>query len=220
MPLPPRRRDKRHNRHGLIERHEAFCRHYVRCWSAEVAAKAVGLSPRTGGLMLADDRIQARIRALNESMLKETDITAKRVMLELARVAFGDIRGIVDESGRLRPVRDLDDDTAATIAGVEVETRYERDGTEIDLATGDEKPRFVAVQTTKLKRYDKNPALSILARHFKIVDNEGDGLNALANVLADRLQEARRRVAALPQTEKASHHEDRSIIDVQSRPRE
>jgi len=219
MPLPPRRRDKRHNRHGLIERHEAFCRHYVRCWHAETAAAAVGLSPRTGGLLLADNRIQARIRAINEAMLKAADITAQRVMLELARVAFGDIRGIVDESGRLKPVRELDDDTAATIAGIDIETRFERDGTETDLATGEEKPRFVAVQTAKVKRYDKNPALSILARHFKIVDNEGDGLNALANVLADRLQEARRRVAAPPQAERLSH-EDRSVVDVQSRTHE
>lgn len=129
------------------------------------------------------------------------------------------MRGIVDESGRLKPIRELDDDTAATIAGVEVETRYERDGTEIDLATGEEKPRFVAVQTAKVKRYDKNPALSILARHFKIVDSEGDGLNALANVLADRLQEARRRTAALPPPE-TPDHEARRTIDVQSRTRE
>lgn len=207
------------NRHGLTERQEAFCHHYVRTWHAEKAAQAVGLSLGAGRVILMLPKIRARIRELNETMLKASDITAQRVMLELARVAFGDVRGIVDESGRLKPIRELDDDTAATIAGVEVETRYERDGTETDLATGEEKPRFVAVQTAKVKRYDKNPALSILARHFKIVDSEGDGLNALANVLADRLQEARRRTAALPPPG-SPDHEDRSIIDVQSRTRE
>ncbi len=205
--------------YGLTERQEAFCRRYVVSWNARKAAAAVGLKPTTAPTLLADERVQARIRELNEAMLKASDITAQRVMLELARVAFGDVRGIVDESGRLKPIRELDDDTAATIAGVEVETRYERDGTEIDLVTGEEKPRFVAVQTAKVKRYDKNPALSILARHFKIVDNEGDGLNALANVLADRLQEARRRTAALPSPE-TPDHEARRTIDVQSRPRE
>lgn len=207
------------NHRGLTERNETFCRHYVRTWNARTAAEAAKLSHLTGRTLLQKPRIQARIRELNEAMLKASDITAQRVMLELARVAFGDVRGIVDESGRLKPIRELDDDTAATIAGVEVETRYERDGTETDLATGEEKPRFVAVQTAKVKRYDKNPALSILARHFKIVDNEGDGLNALANVLADRLQEARRRTAALPPPG-SPNHEDRSIVDVQSRTRE
>jgi phage terminase small subunit len=203
----------------LTERREAFCHHYLRTWNSEKAAQAVGLKKDYGRILLSQSDIQARIRELNETMLKASDITAQRVMLELARVAFGDVRGIVDESGRLKPIRELDDDTAATIAGVEVETRYERDGTETDLATGEEKPRFVAVQTAKVKRYDKNPALSILARHFKIVDNEGDGLNALANVLADRLQEARRRTAALPPPG-SPDHEDRSVIDVQSRTRE
>ncbi len=213
----PRNRPK--NAHGLTERRELFCRNYVRTWNSRDASAVAGLTHGTGRMLLAEEKIQARIRELNEAMLKASDITAQRVMLELARVAFGDVRGIVDESGRLKPIRELDDDTAATIAGVEVETRYERDGTETDLATGEEKPRFVAVQTAKVKRYDKNPALSILARHFKIVDNEGDGLNALANVLADRLQEARRRTAALPPPE-TPDHEARRTIDVQSRTRE
>ena len=207
------------NERGLTERNETFCHHYVRTWNARTAADAAGLSHLTGRTLLQKPKIQARIRELNAAMLKASDITAQRVMLELARVAFGDIRGIVDESGRLKPIRELDDDTAAVVAGIELETRYERDGTETDLATGEERPRMIAVQTAKIKRYDKNPALSILARHFKIVDNEGDGLNALANVLAERLQDARRRVAALPPPE-TPNHEDRPVIDVQSRTRE
>ena len=207
------------NRHGLTERAELFCANYVQNWNARTAAEAAGYTYGTARMLLLQPKIQARIRAMNAKLLKAADITAQRVMLELARVAFGDIRGIVDESGRLKPIRELDDDTAAIVAGIDVETRYERDGTETDLATGEEKPRVVAVQTAKIKRYDKNPALSILARHFKLVDNEGDGLNALANVLAERLQDARRRVAALPPPETPSH-EARPVIDVQSRPRE
>lgn len=207
------------NERGLTERNETFCHHYVRTWNARTAADAAGLSHLTGRTLLCKPKIQARIRELNAAMLKASDITAQRVMLELARVAFGDIRGIVDESGRLKPIRELDDDTAAVVAGIDLETRYERDGTETDLATGEEKPRVVAVQTAKIKRYDKNPALSILARHFKLVDNEGDGLNALANVLAERLQDARRRVAALPPPE-TPNHETQPVIDVQPRTRE
>jgi len=161
--------------------------------------------------------VQGRIREINAGLLKASDITAQRVMMELARVAFSDIRKIVDDQGRLKPLKDLDDDTAAALAGIEVETRMERDGTEIDLATGEERPRFISVQTAKVKRYDKNPALNILARHFKIVDVEGDGLNALASVLADRLQEARRRVA-LPQP--GEPHESTEQPHVQRIPRE
>ena len=45
--------------------------------------------------------------------LKAADITAQRVLLELARVGFSDIRKIVDADGRLKALIDLDDDTAA-----------------------------------------------------------------------------------------------------------
>lgn len=138
--------------------------------------------------------------------------------MEIGRVAFGDIRGIVDESGRLKPLAELDDDTAACVSGIEVETRFERDGVELDLVTGEAKPRFVSVQTAKVRRYDKNPALGLLARHFKLVGDEGDGLNAIANALAARLQEARKRIESQP-VDGEIHHEDAERPNIQRIPR-
>ncbi len=37
--------------------------------------------------------------------------------------------------------------------------------------------------------------MTLLAKHYKIVGDEGDGVNALASALADRLKMARNRVA-------------------------
>ena len=109
-------------------------------------------------------------------MLTLADVTAQRVMLELARVAFSDIRKIVDPvTGNLVPIQDL-------------ETRYEKDGESV-----------TRVAVAKVRRYDKTPALAILARHFKIIgDDDASGVNALANALADRLKLARERTRALP----------------------
>jgi phage terminase small subunit len=194
-------------RSAFTEQHETFCRAYVRTWNAVRAAAAVGITPTAGRLLLQRKAIQDRIRELNDKLLKASDITAQRVMMEIARVAFSDIRGIVDESGRLKPLAELDTDTAAAIAGIEIETRMERDGVEIDLATGEAKPRFVSVQTAKVKRYDKNPALGLLVRHFKLVGDEGDGLNAIANALAARLQSARKRIEAQPVDGDPDHEE-------------
>ena len=122
-------------------------------------------------------------------MLTLADVTAQRVMLELARVAFSDIRKIVDPvTGNLVPIQDLDIDTAAGISGIDVETRYEKDGESV-----------TRVAVAKVRRYDKTPALAILARHFKIIgDDDASGVNALANALADRLKLARERTRALP----------------------
>jgi len=180
------------------ERHEAFCRHYLKTWSFQEAAYAVGLTAQRGREIALQNDVATRISELNDAMLKACDITAKRIMIELGRVALSDIRGIVDERGRLKPLKDLDDDVAGALASIEIETRMERDGEELDLVTGEMRPKFISVQTAKIKRYDKNPALNILAKHFKIVGDEGDGVNALANALSDRLKLARKRVVALP----------------------
>ncbi len=101
---------------------------------------------------------------------------------------------------------DLDDDTAAAISGIEVESRIESEMVE-DLATGEMVKRMSPVITTKIKKSDKVAALNILAKHFKLVGDEGDGVNALASALADRLQSARRRVV------NSQEIEDARIID-------
>jgi phage terminase small subunit len=174
--------------------HEAFARHYVHLHNAAKAGAMVGYSKSTADALISRyPTVAARVAELTDMLLKKTDITAERVMLELGRVAFSDLRKIVDDDGRLLPLKDLDADTAAAIAGIEVESRTEV-VKGLDLATGEPVTRMTPVVTTKIKRSDKVAALNILAKHFKLVGDEGDGVNALASALADRLQSARRRV--------------------------
>lgn len=200
------------------KRHELFVREFTATWDVRKACATIGIAERTAYRLFDRQDVRERIQGLHMALLKSADITAERVMLELARIAFADVRKIVDDEGKLLPLKDLDDDTAATLSGVEVETRFERDGTEVDLTTGEEKPRFVSVQTTKVRRVDKNPALSTLAKHFKLIGDEGDGVNALASALAARLDAAAKR-AALP-LEPLQEIEDARIPDkdLQRRP--
>jgi phage terminase small subunit len=180
------------------EQRETFCREYVHRFNTREAAFAAGYANPDiqGANLLCYPEVKARCRELNERQLRRRDISAERTLHELARVSFSDIRKIVDpDTGQLRPPNEWDDDTAASIASFTVETRKERDGSEVDLATGEMTPRFISVTTTKIRRYDKVPALGILAKHFKLVNDEGDGVNALASALSDRLNAAKR---ALP----------------------
>ena len=100
-----------------------------------------------------------------------------------------------------------DDDAAAAVSQIESEehTAFKKE-LRIDLVTGEQEldengnpivdTVVVKTYTRKVRRFDKNPALNTLAKHFKLVGDEGDGVNALASALADRLQSARKR--ALP----------------------
>ncbi len=178
------------------ERHERFATFYVEHRNVWRAARQSGLAERTGEDVVRLPHVKERIRELNDSQLSVANITGQRVMLELGRVSFADLRGIYREDGSLKPVHEMDADTAASIAGMEFEERMEKH-IEEDLATGEPVVKWVPVRTVKVKRYDKNPALLTLAKHFKLVGDEGDGVNALATALADRLKLARKRTEPL-----------------------
>jgi hypothetical protein len=167
----------------------------------------------------------ARIKELQRPLIRRWQITADRTMMGLARVAYVDPRRMIDpETGALLPIDEMDEDVAGAIKGFKVREEIERDGFEIDLATGEpdpKRPRYIRVRTTEVKLNDRVPALTVLAKHFKLVNDEGDGLNALANVLSDRLQAARRRrdpPQVIDTTAREITHEGQQDRDVQAEP--
>jgi phage terminase small subunit len=180
-------------------KYEEFAQAYVALkYNAEAAVRAAGINDNAENL-LCYRGVLARVKELQRPLLRRYQITADRTMMGLARVAYVDPRRMIDpETGGLLPIDQMDEDVAGAIKGFKVRTEYENDGYEIDLATGlpdKNRPKRIRVVTTEIKLNDRVPALTVLAKHFKLVNDEGDGLNALANVLSDRLQAARRRRA-------------------------
>jgi phage terminase small subunit len=53
---------------------------------------------------------------------------ADRVLLEIARLGFSDLRRLFHEDGRLKGPHEWDDDTAASISSIEIATRSVGDG--------------------------------------------------------------------------------------------
>lgn len=67
------------------------------------------------------EEIKVRVEAEQiEEIAKELGISRKRVAHEYARLAFMDVRKLYNEDGTLKNITELDDDTAAAVAGVEV----------------------------------------------------------------------------------------------------
>jgi len=167
---------------------EHLCQHYVMHGSILKATKDLKMGRVTVSKLLRDPRIAKRIQEIQAAEFQDLGITAERVKEELARVAFASAAGLFDEEGRLIPVHELPDDVAATITGIDVEVQQKmRKDDDGNLVAED-------VVTKKIKRADKMAALALLARHFKIVGAEDDGVNQLATALADRLNRAKRRM--------------------------
>lgn len=170
----------------LDSRRERFAQHYVLTGSTHQSLAAAGFNHGWGRKLLYDAEVAARIRFLNEQQFRDIGISAEAIKRELARVAMSSGADLFDSEGRMIDIAHLPDDVAATITGIDVEVQ-ER------LVKKDGEPTVETVVIKKVRRADKMAALALLARHFKIVGAEDDGVNALATALADRLNAAKRR---------------------------
>ena len=148
---------------ALTPKQESFCLRYIETSNASEAYRlsydAARSTDKTvweqASKLLADLKVAARVAELSAKHLKRHEITVDRVLGEYAKLAFLDIRKAFDEGGKLKPIHDLDDDTAAAIAGLEVETK---------VTLGDDGQ--VQNRLHKIKLSDKKGALDSLAKHL------------------------------------------------------
>jgi phage terminase small subunit len=150
----------------LTDKQQRFVEEYLVDLNATQAAIRAGYSEKTAGKIgyenLQKPEIIAALAVGRQNLVDRTRISQDRVLKELGRLAFLDIRKAFDDEGRLRPVQDLDDDTAAGIAGLEVVVEKLRN--KGDSAT--------ETRTHKIKLADKKGALDSLARHLGMFNDK------------------------------------------------
>lgn len=144
---------------ALSEKQELFCNEYLVDLNATQAAIRAKYSVDTAGAIghenLTKPEIKARISELRTEMGIGFNITRERIAQEYARIAFFDIRKVYDDDGELIPVKELDQDTALALAGIEVSNEWDRDT--------DGKVMIVG-QLKKIKISDKRAALDSLCK--------------------------------------------------------
>lgn len=147
------------------------------------AAIAAGYSEKTAAAqasrLLKNVNIRAEVDSHREEVLQqvqqETGISLSRTLREIARIAYFDPRRLFMADGNPLQVTELDDDTAAAIAGLEVVEQYEGQGDE----------RRLIGHVKKWKLADKKGALDMLMKHLGgyEVDNKQKG-DALTELIA------------------------------------
>ncbi|KAF5089802.1 Terminase small subunit [anaerobic digester metagenome] len=138
----------------LTPKQAEFARQYLVDMNATQAAIRAGYSEKTaysiGAGLLHKASVAEAIAAAQAKREKRTEITQDKVVAELARIAFGNARDVMDwgPSGvTLKSSGELTDDQAASVA--EVSETTTREGGSL-----------------KLKRHDKVKALELLGRHL------------------------------------------------------
>ena len=147
----------------LTPKQAAFVEEHAIDMNATAAAKRAGYSAKTAGWigpqLLAKTHIAAAIAEKRADRSERTGITADRVLQELARVAFFDPRKAFNDDGSMKPLSELDDDTAATIAGLDLAEIRDSEGQPIGVLK-------------KIKIADKLVALDKLARHLGLLQDK------------------------------------------------
>ena len=151
----------------LTPKQKAFVSEYLIDKNATQAAFRAGYSKKTAYSMGQENLKKPEIkRAIQKAMQKQqerTEITQDRVLLEYARIAFFDPRKLFRSDGSPKPIEELDTDTAAALAGLEVREEFEGAG---------ENRTFVGY-TKKYKLANKLGALDSLAKHLGMLDGKG-----------------------------------------------
>src|SRR4051794_38057642 len=155
----------------LNDRQARFVAEYLVDLNATQAAIRAGYSPasarQVAGRVMTNDDIAAAIAEAQAARGRRTEVTADRVVLELARVAFGDPRRVMSWGPggvRLRPSAELADEEAAIVAEVG-ETTTKEGG------------------SLRLKTVDKLGALRLLGQHLGMF-GEGKVAVTVANAPA------------------------------------
>ena len=137
--------------------------------NASKAAVAAGYSAKTCGVtgakMLKDPRVKQQISIRQQETIAGLMITTERTLLETARMAYSDVRGLYHPDGKVKLPHELDDDTAAAVASFKID-EYGR---------------------VEYKMHDKNSPNERLFKHLNLYKENNQDARPLTQVAVIRL---------------------------------
>lgn len=165
----------------LTPKQDMFVREYLVDLNATQAAIRAGYSAKTaeeqGYQLLRKTSVQSAIQAGMDKRAVSVDISATRVLNEIAKLAFFDPRKLLNDDGTPKRIHELDDETAAAVAGIDIVTKGNDDLGYADIL--------------KIKLADKSKNLELLGRHLKLFTDKIE--LDVGGELAQRMKEARER---------------------------
>lgn len=151
----------------LNDKQRLFVAEYIVDFNGAAAARRAGYAEKTARItaakLLTKANVQESIQTAIESRLKALDVTADRVLQELARIGFSDMRDYTawgPRGVRLKDYSELSEDAARAVSEV---------SQTITLNGG----------SLKFKLHDKKAALELLGKHLGLFEGSTDDLPKL-----------------------------------------
>ncbi len=120
--------------------------------AAERAGYSKGSAAVTASRLLTNANVLKIIEQQADHRIRKLDLRAEDVLRRIMQMAGGDIRRLVDASGRLRQLQDLEPDVEVLIAGMKISEHG----------------------VTEIKITDRLKALALLMQHFDLLRSKLD----------------------------------------------
>lgn len=164
---------------ALTEKQKRFAAEYLVDLNATKAAERAGYSTKTayaqGHRLLKNAEVAGLVAALQKARAEKLELSADRVLLELMRVAYSNIRAFLDENGCARPMDEIPEEAWAAVASVEFDWDVvEDEGSEPQRrhGRGRKPPRELVSRISKIKLWPKVEAAVALGKHLKLFTEE------------------------------------------------
>lgn len=165
------------NENGLTTYQQSFVDEYMIDLNQSQALIRAGFKGKLSSAKSAATRIIKEVNVKREIQrrMKErserTQITADRVLRELAVIGFHDIKEIFDGKNNLREICELTGDSSRAIASIEIEI---------------DKIGIREISTTKkIKMHDKIRALQLIGNHIGMFKESTSGAEDVAKALRE-----------------------------------
>jgi phage terminase small subunit len=137
--------------------------------NATSAAISAGYSEKTArqqaSRLLSNVDIKDAIGGKCQQVLTKLDYGVERTLTEVARLAFLDVGKMFESDGSLKRIQDMDEDSRAAIAGMEVTDIWD---------SGEGEQKSIIGNLKKIKIADKNSALDKLMRYHALYRDRSD----------------------------------------------
>lgn len=147
----------------LTPQQVAFLAEYLAEPNVTKASARVGLSSVWGRALLQRPALMNAMALARQRLVDRITVDTPRVLQELARIAFFDVRDLWHPDGRMKEPWEYDDATAACVQSVEIEELYEYEG------QGKHRKKINVGRIKKVKMNSKMTALHDLAEHLGLL---------------------------------------------------
>jgi phage terminase small subunit len=168
-------------------KHERFAQALAKGISASEAYVAAGYkeSRSAASRLSTNVNVEARVAELVGKGAERSEVTVARVLTEMARLGFSDIRQAFNAAGNLKHPDEWSDEFAASVASIEVVTR--------NTGQKDEDGRPEIEHIHKIKVWDKNSALEKIAKHLGMFVDKSE--STVTHDIADPLKALMERIS-------------------------